>query len=78
MGVRAYVLIQTEVGKSTQVTAEVAALEGVVASENVMGPYDVIVRAEADSDDAMGKLVVGRIQLIDGITRTLTCTVVNL
>ncbi len=78
MGVRAFVLIQTEVGKSAQVTTEVAAIEGVVASENVMGPYDVIVRAEADTEDAMGKLVVGRIQLIDGITRTLTCPVVNL
>jgi hypothetical protein len=43
-----------------------------------MGPYDVIARAEAESNDAMNKLVVNRIQLIDGITRTLTCPVVNL
>ncbi len=78
MSVRAYVLIQTEVGKAAQVASEVASLEGVVASEGVMGPYDVIARTEADTEDAMGKLVVGRIQLIDGITRTLTCPVVNL
>ncbi|HVF13167.1 MAG: hypothetical protein QOI56_308 [Actinomycetota bacterium] len=78
MSVRAYVLIQTEVGKSTQVAHTVADIEGVVASEGVMGPYDVIARAEAESNDAMNKLVVNRIQLIDGITRTLTCPVVNL
>jgi DNA-binding Lrp family transcriptional regulator len=78
MSVRAYVLIQTEVGKSTQVAHTVASIEGVVASEGVMGPYDVIARAEAESNDAMNKLVVNRIQLIDGITRTLTCPVVNL
>jgi len=78
MSVRAYVLIQTEVGKSTQVAHSVEQIEGVVASEGVMGPYDVIARAEAESNDAMNKLVVNRIQLIDGITRTLTCPVVNL
>jgi len=78
MGVRAYVLIQTEVGKAAQVADEVRAIEGVVASECVMGNYDVVARAEADTEDAMGRLVVGRIQMIDGITRTLTCPVVNL
>ncbi len=78
MPVRAYVLIQTEVGKAAQVAREVEAIDGVVASEGVMGPYDVVARAEAETEDEMGKLVVGRIQLIDGITRTLTCPVVNL
>ena len=78
MPVQAYVLIQTEVGKAAQVAREVEAIDGVVASEGVMGPYDVVARAEAETEDEMGKLVVGRIQLIDGITRTLTCPVVNL
>jgi DNA-binding Lrp family transcriptional regulator len=78
MAVHAYVLIQTEVGKAAQVANEVASLEGVVAAEDVTGPYDVIVRAEADSMDELGRLVVSRVQLIDGITRTLTCPVVNL
>ncbi len=78
MTVQAYVLIQTEVGKAAQVASEIAAIEGIIASEGVMGPYDVIARAQADNDDSMGKLVVGRIQLIDGITRTITCPVVHL
>ncbi|MDQ6910837.1 MAG: Lrp/AsnC ligand binding domain-containing protein [Actinomycetota bacterium] len=78
MAVNAYVLIQTEVGKAAQVAEEVAGLDGVVAAEDVTGPYDVIVRAEADSMDELGRLVVSRVQLIDGITRTLTCPVVHL
>jgi DNA-binding Lrp family transcriptional regulator len=78
MRVTAYVLIQTEVGKAASVTRTVAALDGVVAAEGVTGPYDVIVRAEASTVDELGRMVVGRIQLIEGITRTVTCPVVNL
>ena len=73
MPVNAYVLIQTEVGKAASVTRAVAALAGVVAAEGVTGPYDVIVRAEAGTVDELGQMVVGRIQLIEGITRTVTC-----
>ena len=57
MAVKAYVLIQTEVGKSAQVSAQVAGLDGVVSALDVTGPYDVIVQAEADSMDDLGKLV---------------------
>ncbi len=78
MAVSAYVLIQTEVGKAAQVSEEVGAIDGVVSAEDVTGPYDVIVRAEADTMDDLGRLVVSRVQLIDGITRTLTCPVVHL
>ena len=78
MAVCAYVLIQTEVGKAAHVADEVAGIDGVVAAEDVTGPYDVIVRAEADSMDDLGRLVVSRVQLIEGITRTLTCPVVHL
>ncbi len=78
MAVSAYVLIQTEVGKAAQVAEEVAAIEGVVSAEDVTGPYDVIVRAEARDVDELGKLVVAKVQAVDGITRTLTCPVVHL
>ncbi|HWD51361.1 MAG TPA: Lrp/AsnC ligand binding domain-containing protein [Acidimicrobiales bacterium] len=78
MPVSAYVLIQTEVGRAATVARAVAQLEGVIAAEDVTGPYDVIVRTEAVSVDELGRMVVGRIQLIEGITRTVTCPVVNL
>ncbi len=78
MAVSAFVLIQTEVGKAASVAEMVAKIDGVVSAEDVTGPYDVIVRAEAASMDDLGKMVVSKVQLIDGITRTLTCPVVNL
>jgi DNA-binding Lrp family transcriptional regulator len=76
--VNAYILIQTEVGKAAQVAKEVADIKGVTAAEDVTGPYDVIVRAEARNVDELGKLVVAKIQAVEGITRTLTCPVVHL
>jgi DNA-binding Lrp family transcriptional regulator len=74
----AYILIQTEVGASGRVAAEVAGTKGVASAEGVTGPYDVIARAEANSLDELGKLVVGRIQSVAGVTRTLTCPVVHM
>ncbi len=76
--VNAYILIQTEVGKAALVVAAIAKLPGITQAEDVTGPYDVIVRAEADSVDDLGKMVVARVQQVPGITRTLTCPVVHL
>ncbi|GGP47303.1 Lrp/AsnC family transcriptional regulator [Saccharothrix coeruleofusca] len=76
--VHAYILIQTEVGKAAAVAAEISGIPGVATAEDVTGPYDVIVRADADTVDQLGQLVVARIQNVEGITRTLTCPVVHL
>jgi DNA-binding Lrp family transcriptional regulator len=76
--VTAYILIQTEVGKAAQVARDIVEIKGVLQAEDVAGPYDVIVRAEARSLDELGTLVVARVQVVDGITRTLTCPVVRL
>jgi DNA-binding Lrp family transcriptional regulator len=76
--VSAYILILTQVGKAAQVAAAVSDIEGVEAAEDVTGPYDVIVRARANDIDELGRLVVARIQAIEGIDRTLTCPVVHL
>ena len=59
--VHAYVLIQTYVGKASAVAAEVRSVPGVTEAEDVTGPYDVIVRAEAETVDDLGKLFVARI-----------------
>lgn len=75
--VQAYILIQTEVGRAADVAQAIGALPGVLLAEDVTGPYDVIARIEADDVDALGKLVIAKIQDVDGITRTLTCTVVH-
>jgi DNA-binding Lrp family transcriptional regulator len=78
VSVSAYVLIQTEVGKAASVAESVAKIDGVKTAEDVTGPYDVIVRVESETMDDVAKTVVSRIQMVDGITRTLTCPVVHL
>ncbi len=78
MSVTAYILIQTEVGKASAVVQAVRGLPGVDEADDVTGPYDVIVKATSDTMDDLGKMVVSQVQLVDGITRTLTCPVVKL
>jgi DNA-binding Lrp family transcriptional regulator len=78
VSVSAYVLIQTEVGKAASVADSVSKIDGVKTAEDVTGPYDVIVRVESATMDDVAKTVVSRIQMVDGITRTLTCPVVHL
>ena len=76
--VHAYILIQTDVGKAAEVARAIAQVKGVTLAEDVTGPYDVIVVAEAENVDQLGQLVVAKVQNVDGITRTLTCPVVHL
>ncbi len=60
------------------VSANVREITGVVAADDVTGPYDVIVQAEAETVHELGKMVVSKVQLIEGITKTLTCPVISL
>jgi len=76
--VSAYILVQTEVGKAGQVTEKIKGITGVTMVDGVTGPYDVIARAEADDLDGLAKQVVMPMQEIEGITRTLTCPVLQL
>jgi DNA-binding Lrp family transcriptional regulator len=76
--VQAYILIQTEVGRARDVAGQIADLTGVVRVDAVTGPYDVVVLTEAHTVDELGKLIVSKVQMVPGITRTLTCSVVRL
>ncbi len=76
--VQAYILIQTEVGKAREVAGAISHVSGVVRVDAVTGPYDVVVLAEAGTVDELGKMIVSKVQMVTGITRTLTCSVVNL
>jgi len=76
--IKAYVLVQVQVGRSAEVASEIARIEKVISSDVVSGPYDVIALAEAVDIDDLGKLVVARVQAVDGVTRTLTCPTIKL
>lgn len=53
-------------------------MSGVISTEAVAGPYDVVVLVEAEDIDAVGQLVLTASRSVEGIVRTLTCPVVNL
>ena len=76
--VSAYILIQTEVGKAGQVTTKIRDIEGVTVVDPVTGPYDIVARAEAADLDVLAKGTVMPMQELDGITRTLTCPILQL
>jgi DNA-binding Lrp family transcriptional regulator len=76
--VQAYILVQTEVGKAAEVATAIAKIAGVTQADDVTGPYDVIVRAESENVDELGRMVVAQIQGVPGITRTLTCPIVHI
>jgi DNA-binding Lrp family transcriptional regulator len=76
--VHAYILIQTSVGRSVDVSAAIGEIQGVTRVDAVTGPYDVIAMVAANTVDELGKLVLSQIQLIPNITRTLTCPIIHL
>jgi DNA-binding Lrp family transcriptional regulator len=76
--VSSYVLIQVDMGKASDVASAIRAIGGVVSADIATGPYDIIAKASADTMDDLGRMVVGQIEMVPGITRTLTCPVVNL
>ncbi len=70
-------LIQTEVGRAEVVAKQLATIPGVLSSEYVTGPYDVVVRIGADDLADLQANVVPSVQQVTGITRTLTCPIAN-
>ncbi len=77
MPTRAYILIETAVGKSRDVASELRSLTGVETVDTVTGPYDIISVVSAPDLNAVGDLVTGSIHTINGIIRTVTCLSVS-
>ena len=73
MATRAYILIETQVGRAKQVALALRALEGVMSAEVITGTFDIIALIEAPDMSAMADLVTGRVQGIRGVLRTITC-----
>jgi DNA-binding Lrp family transcriptional regulator len=76
MKARAYVLVETAVGKTKAVVTSLRKMEGIESVDTVTGPYDVIAVVEADTLNEVGDIITARIHTIDGISRTVTCLVV--
>ncbi len=76
--IKAYVLVQTEIGAAARVVAAAAKIPAATLVVTFMGPYDVLVQVAAPDMNSLGKLAVGEIQSVPGVVRTVTCPVVNL
>jgi DNA-binding Lrp family transcriptional regulator len=74
---RAYILVQTNVGDAVDVAKEVGRIDGVLASEHVTGPYDVVVEAEGRSLEDLTGRVLRRVQALGSVTRTITCPIIQ-
>lgn len=77
MATKAYVLIETVVGKSRDVSRALGSVAGVRNVDNVTGQYDIIATVEAADLNAVGEVVTGQIHTIGGIMRTVTCLTVE-
>lgn len=73
MAAKAFVLIETEVGKTKEVVSSLGKLKGVLSVDTVTGPYDIIAVLQGESLNDIGELVTGKIHPIPGISRTVTC-----
>ena len=73
MPTRAFVLIETQVGKARQVVQELRSMDGISSADVVTGNFDVIVLVEAADMSGMAELVTGRVQSVRGVMRTITC-----
>jgi DNA-binding Lrp family transcriptional regulator len=74
---KAFVLIETAVGKNKEVASALKKLKGVKSVDTVTGPYDIIAIIEGESLNDIGDLVTGKIHPIIGISRTVTCLAIK-
>ena len=77
MTTKAYILIETAVGKSGDVSTALRALSDIQTVDAVTGPYDIIAIISASDLNAVGEVVTTKIHTIGGIARTVTCLVVG-
>ena len=73
MATRAYILIETQVGRARDVLTALRAMGNVSEADIITGVYDLIVLAEAEDMVALVDLVTAQVQNIEGVERTITC-----
>ena len=77
MATRAYLLVETVVGKTREVAATLRELEGVDTVDVVTGPHDIIAVINGDDISVVGNVVTERIHTVAGVLRTVTCVAVG-
>ncbi|MGA2461045.1 MAG: Lrp/AsnC ligand binding domain-containing protein [Candidatus Bathyarchaeia archaeon] len=76
MVVKAYVLVQAQLGKSRSVAKTIAKARGVKMVHAVTGVYDVIAYLELHDMTSLSEFVMKKVQAVKGVERTHTAIVV--
>jgi DNA-binding Lrp family transcriptional regulator len=74
--VKAFVLIQVQLGKARSVAKAISNVRGVKMVHAVTGMYDVIAYLELEDMTSLSEFVVKKIQTAKGVERTHTAIVV--
>jgi len=77
MATKAYLLVETSVGKTREVAATLGTLDGVESVDVVTGQFDIIAVINAADLTAIGAMVTENIHTISGIVRTQSCVAVG-
>ena len=78
MSLHAYILINTQIGKTSDVAKRLSEMPEVKRLDVIMGPYDIIAEIETESHDSLSYIVMHKMQTLDAIRHTMTCPVVKL
>ncbi len=76
MVVKAFVLVQAQLGRSRSVAKAIAKVRGVKMVHAVTGVYDVIAYLEIADMTTLSALVMKKVQSVKGVERTHTAIVV--
>ncbi len=74
---QAYILINTNIGVVDTALAEIKKIEEVKDAYSITGPYDIIAFVESENLSSLGSAVVQKVQKVEGISKTLTCIIVE-
>ncbi|WP_038055157.1 Lrp/AsnC family transcriptional regulator [Thermodesulfobacterium hydrogeniphilum] len=77
MAIRAYILINTQIGQTQKVAEELKKISEVKKLDIIMGPYDIIIEIEVPSYEDISQILLNKLQSIPAINHTMTCPVVS-
>ena len=77
MATRAYILIETVVGRTTEVAEALSNMGEMKRVDAVTGPYDIVAVVEAKDLPALGDLISDELHQIPGIAKTVSCLSVS-
>ncbi len=77
MATKAYLLIETSVGRTRDVAKALRGIDGIESVDVVTGPHDIIAVVSGADMGVVGNLITGKVHTVPGVVRTVTCVSVG-